>query len=106
MATKPSITNSWIDHHGNGRPLPIGTLVEARMFNGDVHRFAVGGATFGLDGAPIDRSRGRWSGWDYSDGGPMGPKFRSYRVVTSSAARERDVAMFRSWLDVKEPELA
>lgn len=92
---------AWIEHNGAGRPVPIGTLVEARMFNGEVRRFTVGNATFGLDGAPIDRSRGRWSGWDYSDGGPMGPKFRYYRVLIESIARERSAAMFRSWLNVR-----
>lgn len=91
----------WVEHKGDGVPAPIGTPVEVRMFNGDVQTFVVGGATFGLDGAAIERSRGRWNGWDHSDGGPMGPKFKAYRLLTSAAAEERNTALFRSWLKVR-----
>lgn len=98
--------SGWIEHDGTGRPVPLGTSVEVRMFNGDVQSFKAGAATFDLDGTPIDRSRGRWSGWDYSDGGPMAPKFRSYRILTDGSGRERATVLFRSWLNAREGELA
>lgn len=99
--------NGWTHHDGAGRPVPLGTPVEVRMFNGDVQSFRAGSATFDLDGTPIDRSRSAgWSGWDYSDGGPMAPKFRSYRIITDDAARERNTATFRSWLGIRQKEIA
>lgn len=102
------MARGWIAHNGNGRPVPLGTLVEVRMFNGDVQRLKTGAATFDLDGTPIPawRSAG-WSGWDYGDGGPMGPKFKEYRVLRMDThTRERNAAMFRSWLNVREREVA
>ena len=56
-----------------------------------------------LDGSPLPRCRGRWSGWDWSDGGPMPPKFKAYRVNEQFA---RNAAMFVAWLDVREEEAA
>ncbi|PTD19897.1 hypothetical protein [Sphingomonas fennica] len=99
--------SGWVQHSGNGCPLPQGTLIDVRHFNGDVTRgVRVGGFTVDLDGSLISRSRGRWSGWDYSDGGPMAPKFKAYRVCVDGAAHERNAAMFRSWLNVRQEELA
>ena len=105
MATKALSTSAWIIHHGNGCPLPKGTLIDVRLHNGEVlQRIAVGGVTVGLDGSIISRSRGRWNAWDYSDGGPMAPKFKAYRICED--AKARNAAMFASWLDIRELEVA
>lgn len=97
----------WIIHNGCGRPVPIGTLVEVQMFNGVRREIAAGTATHDLDGSPIPawRSAG-WSAWDFNDGGPLGPKFRAYRLVEVDKRMARDAALFRSWLVVREGELA
>ena len=108
MATQAdTASRAWVEHNGAGRPVPVGTLVQVRMFNGDVLTIKAGTGTFDLDGTPIPawRSAG-WSAWDYNDGGPMAPKFRSYRVLTDDTARERNAAMFQSWLNVRQEELA
>ena len=95
----------WVDHSGNGYPLPNGTLVQARRFNGDVETFRIGDAkTVARDGTEIPASRARWSAWDYFDGGPMPVKFRSYRVLSTPEVFERNTAMFREWL--REPVAA
>lgn len=90
----------WVIHHGNGRPLPAGTKLDILHFNGDVTRgFVVGsGVTFDIDGSIIDRVHARWSGWDHHDGGPLAPKFKAYRLMVQGESRERNAAMFRSWL--------
>lgn len=92
--------SAWITHTGQGRPVPVGTTLDILHFNGDVtHGFIAGsGVTFDIDGAVIDKSRARWSGWDFHDGGPMGPKFKAYRLLVPDDQRERNAAMFRSWL--------
>jgi hypothetical protein len=108
MATKAPITNAWISHSGNGRPVPLGTKLDILHFNGDVTRGFVAGSgmTFDVDGAVIAPSRARWSGWDYHDGGPMAPKFKAYRLFVNNERRERNATMFRSWLKVRQKEHA
>lgn len=91
--------SEWVVHDGKGCPLPAGTLVDVRHFNGEVSvSVRVGGFTVAPDGARIPRSRGRWSGWDYHDGGPMPPKFKAYRTYKAADRRARDTALFNSWL--------
>ncbi|EZP79518.1 hypothetical protein BV97_03955 [Novosphingobium resinovorum] len=86
---------AWVEHHGRGRPVPVGTVVDLMHFNGDVTRAFVAGSgkTFDVDGSVIHPSRARWSGWDHSDGGPMGPKFRAYRIMQKAALRHREEAV-------------
>lgn len=105
MADTATITNSaWVEHHGRGRPCLVGMQIDVRHFNGDVSTFAAGdGTTFHLDGSRIEAIRARWSGWDYHDGGPMGPKFKAWRPHVT--AEQRNAEMFQSWLDVREPAL-
>ena len=108
MASKASTAaKGWVKHHGNGRPVPIGTLVDVLMFNGVIRTIVAGTGTHDLNGDPIpDSQSAGWSGWIYDDGGPIGPKFKSYRVIVRDERRERNAAMFRSWLNVRERELA
>lgn len=90
----------WIRHHGRGRPIPAGTLVKVRMFNGEVTTIRAGEVCHAPDGTPIPMSRSAgWSAWDYHDGGPMAPKFKEYCVVQATPKR---TAVFRSWLDTAE----
>lgn len=89
--------SDWVEHDGRGRPVPPGTIVDIRHFNGDVtHDFVVGGATtFAPDGTVIELSRARWSGWEFHDGGPMGPKFRAYRVKGEPAGQRLQSEILR-----------
>lgn len=85
--------SGWRDHDGCGRPVPPGTLVDVRRFNGDVERIIAGaGPTVAPNGVIVDPSRARWSAWDHFDGGPKAVKFRAYRIVTGSHSPERSVA--------------
>ena len=105
---KPIIaTMGWIQHNGLGRPIPIGTMVQVEMFNGLIRTIAAGTVVHDVDGRqiPPERSAG-WSAWDYHDGGPMAPKFRAYRLIATSETRERNTAMFRSWLNTRALEEA
>lgn len=98
MATSPAITPcAWIKHDGKGCPVPLGTCVDIRHFNGDTTRnyIAGGGVTFAPDGSIVAPNTARWNGWEFSDGGPMGPKFKEYRI----AKRELTMEMFRNMLD-------
>lgn len=84
----------WQTHEGKGRPIPVGTLVDVRRFNGDVDRIIAGaGPTVAPDGTVIDSSRARWSGWDHFDGGPMAVKFRAYRVVNLAPSERAENRM-------------
>ena len=92
---------AWIKHHGRGCPLPKGTLIEVRHFNGEVSSgVRVGGICVARDGSPLPQSCARWSGWDYSDGGPMAPKFREYRVI--EVKRQAGMDVFRQMLPQKD----
>ncbi len=101
MAKKKDRSSSWIKHTGDGCPVPVGTLIETKRFNGDViqHR-ACQGPVLGDDGKPIAQPGARFSAWDFTDGGPMPPKVKAYRILVFDTARERNTAMFRSWLRV------
>lgn len=107
MAKRNTSAKGWIEHHGRGRPIPIGTMVQVEMFNGIIRTIAAGTVVHDVDGRqiPPERSAG-WSAWNYHDGGPMAPKFRAYRLVATSETRARDTAMFRSWLNVRALEEA
>lgn len=101
--TSPT-TRQWIQHDGLGCPLPRGTLVDIQHFSGVITRgVTVGQVCVDADCRPISRELRRWSGWEFSDGGPMAPKFQAYRLNTS---RHQYAAVFRSWLDVRELEAA
>jgi hypothetical protein len=96
--------DNWIRHSGNGRPVAIGTLVEVEMFNGVRRTITTGKGTYDLDGTPIPLSRSAgWSAWNYFDGGPMGPKFKAYRIASMDGHHQRRSEMFRSWLNVGKP---
>ena len=85
--------SKWIEHDGKGRPVPIGTLIDIRLFNGDVlERVRPGQICVDLDGTVI-KGPGRWNGWRYDDGGPMAPKFKAYRLCKDEA-KARSVAKF------------
>lgn len=107
QAESVSTTNGWVQHNGQGRPVPAGTPVEVEMFNGVRRQITAGSGTHDIDGTPIPdwRSAG-WSAWDYSDGGPMEPKFKAYRVLLLDSRKERDAALFQSWLNVPHVETA
>lgn len=96
--------SGWIEHHGQGAPVPSGTRIEAEQFNGTVVALITGRVMFGDDGSPEpQRGETTWSAWKFDDGGPMEPKFRRYRIVT--AGQQQYAATFRSWLNDCEPEL-
>lgn len=81
---KPQSARGWVEHHGAGRPLPNGTLIDVRHFNGEVTEgVAVGSMCFAPDGSPLPMICRRWSGWDRNDGGPMAPKFKAFRIRTA-----------------------
>lgn len=99
MATNAHSTiGAWIEHNGSGCPLPKGTLIDVRHFNGEVSQgLTVGAILLGNDGTPIPSCGKRFSGWDHGDGGPMAPKFRAYRRSVDA----RNAALFADWLTVK-----
>jgi len=69
-------------------PVSVGTLIEVEMFNGVSRIIAAGTATHDPNGNPISAQLSAgWSSWDFSDGGPMGPKFRSYRLLDPGEQR-------------------
>jgi hypothetical protein len=96
----------WIQHDGKGMPIPRGSTVDMRLFNGDVLLgVKCGTVAFGNDGTVYETTvKPIYSVWWYDDGGPMAPKCRAYRLHTNEAKRERSTEMFRSWLDVRERE--
>jgi hypothetical protein len=99
--------NAWIDCAGSGAPKAAGTLVQIRRFNGDVATFHIGqGQVVAADGSVIPAGNGRWSCWNHADGGPMSVKAKAYRVIAEADALTRNAAMFNSWLNVREEELA
>lgn len=97
-----NIARPWVKHDGKGRPVPRGTYVDIRHFNGDVSlNVEIGGNTaFGADGT---RGRGpyTYNGWNFTDGGPMGPKFKEYRL----AERELTMESFRAMLNAPVREV-
>lgn len=92
----------WITHDGASRPVPLGSMIDIEHFDGQIsRRVKVGPVSFGKDGSREEHGYPTlYSGWHYSDGGPMGPKFRRYRLCQQDAGRERNAAMFQSWLKV------
>lgn len=98
---------SWIEHHGQSAPVPSGTRIEAEQFNGLRITLTTGSVMFDDDGSPEpQRGPTEWSAWKFNDGGPMGPKFRRYRVITSEGRQDRYAATFAGWLKSPEQELA
>ena len=96
----------WIEHDGKGRPVPLGTLCDLRLMNGEVaERVRIGPTSFTNDGTIIPASKFQWSGWRYDDGGPMAPKIKAYRLCKDEE-RERSVAKFRHLLTPSERETA
>ena len=95
-----TMNRAWVKHHGAGCPLPKGTLIDVRHFNGEVTEgVRVGAFTVNDDGS-LRSAPGAFSGWNYSEGGPMPPKFRSYRLRVTP--EQRNAEIFRTWLDIRE----
>lgn len=84
--------SEWEYHDGRGRPIPLGSVVDVRRFNGDVERIIAGaGPTVAPNGVIMDPSCARWNAWDHFDGGPMAVKFRAYRIVKGAHSPEHKV---------------
>lgn len=100
--------SGWISHNGMGRPVPIGTIIDVIRFNGQEEENVVAGRapTVDREGNVVCPSRGRWSAWDYHDGGPMGVKYCAYRIRKLNERFSRQIEALRSLLSVREEELA
>lgn len=97
----------WREHAGFGCPVPVGTLVDVRRFNGDVDRFNAGhGPVIDDAGNPISCGKGRWSCWNHFDGGPKAVKARTYRVVEGATAYAAHAAENRTCGHLIRPQLA
>lgn len=99
----------WIKCKGNGRPVPIGTLVHVRLFCGVEKTILAGMAEpHDANGRPLARGEVSicYNAWDFGDGGDMSAKFKAYRVITAAKTVARNATMFTSWLDVREMEAA
>jgi hypothetical protein len=97
----------WIACKGNGRPVPVGTLVAVRRFNGDADTFIAGRqGVLDASGHKIADAGGCFCAWDHHDGGPMSVKVKAYRVLTEAGMVNRNTAMFQEWLNMREEELA
>ena len=82
MATQPTTTSPWVQHHGIFAPVPSGTIIEADLFSGDRLTITTGAVQFDEDGnAEPQVGRTQWSAWKFRDGGPMAPKIKAYRVI-------------------------
>jgi hypothetical protein len=104
---KTCAAQGWTACKGKGRPIPVGTLVAVRRFNGDTDTFMAGNqGVLDATGRKIASIGGCYSAWDHHDGGPMSVKVKAYRVLTKAKAVERNTAMFREWLNVRENENA
>ncbi|PZU59834.1 MAG: hypothetical protein DI547_04985 [Sphingobium sp.] len=82
-------------------------MVAVRRFNGDADTFIAGRqGVLDATGHKIAVTGGSFSVWDHHDGGPMSVKVKAYRVLTKAKVIERNIAMFREWLNVREGEMA